>query len=51
MTDMSWCCGCGVHGEGLEGLIKHVKDNPNVNHREHCDKIHSTSLTDGENNV
>lgn len=36
MSGFSWLCGCGVQGESLEGLAKHITNNPDVDHSKHC---------------
>lgn len=40
-NDDIWCCGCGETGVGmLVSFPKHIKDNPDVNHREHHEELH-----------
>ena len=39
----SWCCGCGQTGEGIVEFVKHIENNPNINHREHCKTLHEVN--------
>ena len=36
-----WCCGCGERGVGMKyAFVKHIQDNPDVNHKERCEELH-----------